>query len=42
MKGVRPTMAKEDETPRINPAEIGSLIEQIRGTSLDLRAKDCF
>ena len=33
-------MAKEDETPRTNPAEIESLIEQIRGTNLDPRAKD--
>jgi hypothetical protein len=33
-------MAKEDETTRTNPAEIESLIEQIRGTNLDPRAKD--
>ena len=33
-------MAKENETPRTNPAEIESLIEQIRGTNLDPRAKD--
>ena len=33
-------MAKEDETPRTNPAEIESLIEQIRGTNLDPRTKD--
>ena len=33
-------MAKEDETPRTNSAEIESLIEQIRGTNLDPRAKD--
>src|SRR5262252_4644614 len=33
-------MAKEDETPRTNPAEIESLIEQIRGTNLDPRAKE--
>src|ERR1700741_2118076 len=33
-------MAKENETPRTNPAEIESLIEQIRGTNLDARAKD--
>jgi transposase len=33
-------MAKEDETPRTNPAEIESLIEQIRGTNLDPRARD--
>jgi transposase len=33
-------MAKGDETPRTNPAEIESLIEQIRGTNLDPRAKD--
>jgi hypothetical protein len=26
-------MAKEDETPRTNPAEIENLIEQIRKTS---------
>jgi hypothetical protein len=40
MKAVRPTMAKEDETPRTNPPEIESLIEQIRGTNLDPRAKE--
>jgi hypothetical protein len=28
-------MAKEDETPRTNPAEIENLIEQIRGTNLE-------
>ena len=33
-------MAKEDETPRTNPAEIESLIEQIRGTNLDPQAKE--
>src|SRR5215467_6423597 len=33
-------MAKENETPRTNPAEIESLIEQIRGTNLDPRAKE--
>jgi transposase len=33
-------MAKDDETPRTNPAEIESLIEQIRGTNLDPRAKE--
>ena len=33
-------MAKENETPRTNPVEIESLIEQIRGTNLDPRAKD--
>jgi hypothetical protein len=33
-------MAKEDETPRTNPAEIENLIEQIRGTNLDPRAKE--
>src|SRR5215471_4726726 len=33
-------MAKEDETPQTNLAEIESLIEQIRGTNLDPRAKD--
>jgi len=39
-------MAKEDETPRTNPAEIKNLIEQIQGTNLDPRAKekiiDCY
>jgi transposase len=33
-------MAKGDETPRTNPAEIENLIEQIRGTNLDPRAKE--
>src|SRR6185436_13437285 len=33
-------MAKEDETPRTNPAEIESLIEQIRGTNLEPGAKE--
>jgi len=33
-------MAKGDETPRTNPAEIENLIEQIRGTNLDTRAKE--
>jgi hypothetical protein len=33
-------MAKDDETPRTNPAEIENLIEQIRGTNLDPRAKE--
>jgi hypothetical protein len=33
-------MAKGDENPRTNPAEIESLIEQIRGTNLDPQAKD--
>src|SRR5262245_12032531 len=33
-------MAKGDKTPRSNPAEIESLIEQIRGTNLDPRAKE--
>ena len=33
-------MAKEDKTPRTNPAEIENLIEQIRGTNLDPRAKE--
>src|SRR5262245_58044389 len=33
-------MAKENETPRTNPAEIENLIEQIRGTNLDPRTKD--
>ncbi|HYJ86836.1 MAG TPA: IS66 family transposase [Pyrinomonadaceae bacterium] len=33
-------MAKEEETPRTNPAEIENLIEQIRGTNLDPRAKE--
>jgi hypothetical protein len=40
MKGVRPTMVKGDETPRTNPAEIKGLIELIRGTNLDPRAKE--
>jgi hypothetical protein len=33
-------MAKGDEPPRTNPAEIENLIEQIRGTNLDPRAKE--
>src|SRR5215475_15892352 len=33
-------MAKEDETPRTNPAEIENLIEQIRGTNLEPGAKE--
>jgi hypothetical protein len=33
-------MAKENETPRTNPAEIENLIKQIRGTNLDRRAKE--
>ena len=33
-------MAKEDETPGANPAEIENLIEQIRGTNLDPRTKE--
>jgi transposase len=33
-------MAKEDETPRTNPAEIENLIEQIRRTNLDPGAKE--
>src|SRR5215813_5261272 len=33
-------MAKEDETPRTNPAEIENLIKQIRGTNLEPGAKD--
>jgi len=33
-------MAKGDQTPRTNPAEIENLIEQIRGTNLDPRAKE--
>ena len=33
-------MAKGDETPRTNPAEIENLIEQIRGTNLDPGAKE--
>jgi hypothetical protein len=33
-------MAKGDETPRTNPAEIENLIEKIRGTNLDSRAKE--
>jgi hypothetical protein len=33
-------MAKEDETPRTNPAEIESLIEQIRAANLDPQAKE--
>ena len=37
---MRQTMAKEGETPRINPAEIENLIEQIRGTNLEPGAKE--
>ena len=33
-------MAKGDETPRTNPAEIENLIEQIRGTNLEPGAKE--
>src|SRR5215510_7091057 len=33
-------MAKEDETPRTNPAEIEKLIEQIRATNLEPGAKE--
>src|SRR5215470_3116553 len=33
-------MAKEDKTHGANPAEIENLIEQIRGTNLDPRAKE--
>jgi hypothetical protein len=33
-------MAKGDETPRTNPAEIKNLIEQIRGTNLEPRVKE--
>src|SRR5262245_43992165 len=33
-------MAKEDETPRTNPAEIENLIEQIRRTNLEPGAKE--
>jgi hypothetical protein len=33
-------MAKEDETPRTNPAEIENLIEQIRGTNLEPGVKE--
>src|SRR5215510_2158051 len=33
-------MAKEDETPRTNPAEIENLIEQIRVTNLEPGAKE--
>ena len=33
-------MAKRDETPRTNPAEIENLIEQIRGTNLEPSAKE--
>src|SRR5215468_2389056 len=33
-------MAKEDGTPRTNPAEIENLIEQIRGTNLEPGAKE--
>jgi hypothetical protein len=33
-------MAKGDEPPRSDPAEIENLIEQIRGTNLDPRTKE--
>ena len=33
-------MAKEDDTPRTNPAEIENLIEQIRKTNLEPGAKE--
>ena len=33
-------MAKEDETPRTNPAEIENLIKQIRGTNLEPGVKE--
>jgi len=33
-------MAKGDETPRTNSAEIENLIEQIRGTNLEPGAKE--
>jgi hypothetical protein len=33
-------MAKEDETPRTNPAEIENLIKQIRGMNLEPGAKE--
>ena len=33
-------MAKEDEAPRTNPAEIENMIEQIRGTNLEPDAKE--
>jgi len=33
-------MAKEGETPRINPAAIENLIGQIRGTNLEPGAKE--
>ena len=33
-------MAKEDETPRANPAEIENLIGQIRRTNLEPGAKE--
>ena len=33
-------MAKEDETLRTNSAEIENLIKQIRGTNLELGAKE--
>src|SRR5262249_2992148 len=33
-------MAKGDETPRTNPADIENLIEQIRGTNLEPGAKE--
>jgi len=39
-EGERPSMAKGEEIPRTNPAEIEKLIEQIRGTNLDPGAKD--
>jgi transposase len=39
-EGERPSMAKGEEIPRTNPAEIENLIEQIRGTNLDPGAKD--
>jgi len=33
-------MAKDDETPGANPAEIENLIAQIRGTNLEPGAKE--
>ena len=33
-------MGKGEEIPKTNPAEIENLIEQIRGTNLDPRAKE--
>ena len=33
-------MAKEDETPQTNPAEIENLTKQIRGTNLEPGAKE--